>query len=365
MAISSLARQTCLVQLIDNVVQDCAHALNIYQSRHQITQRHFESSQFLTSTLSGQLPKDHHRQLVERILEDSAEVAGEIDDWRIVRIWTLLIEWILMRLGSGESMHTLPLESDASFVDQGADLCAVISSACRVVNCHDSELKGTVFEIDTLLKIQDRYVFETAPPQEIALRRRMVFLIGSAVASSKGLLTSLILQHILSLDEADLHLKQESLAPSQNTTTLLNLLSLLMYGELGSISSPTIGHPFLTLLQELHATLRVSEISSPYDLRLGTIADLEGIFSKYVSFLRLNTAVTADIVCAIVIYNDSKNSAFWQSVVCTCNSFLLVCAFSFQEEHITLIHGCVRFVVLLFRSARYFGYSQAQSRLQC
>lgn len=338
MAISPLARQTCLVQLIDDVVQDCAHALNIYQSRHQITQRHFESSQFLTSALSGQLPKDHHRQLVERILEDSAEVAGEIDDWRIVRIWTLLIEWILTRLGSGEPMRTLPLESDALFLDQGPDLCALISSACRIVNYRDSELKGVhssrvsvnaaaVSEIDTLLKIQDRYVFETAPPQEMALRRRMAFLIGSAVASSNGLLTSLILQYILSLDKADLHLKQEPSPPSQDTSTLLNLLSLLIYGELGSASSPTIGQPFLALLRELHATLRVSEISNPYDLRLGTVADLEGIFSKCASFLRLNTVVTANIVCAIVVYNDPKNSAFWQSTVCTCISFFFVCVF--------------------------------------
>ncbi|KAF9548390.1 hypothetical protein EC957_006606 [Mortierella hygrophila] len=307
LVISPLARQSCLVQFIDGVVQDCAHSLNIYQSRHQIIQRHFESSQLLTSALSGQLPKGQHRQLVEKILEDSAEVAGEIDDWRIVRIWILLIEWILTRIGSEESMHTLPLEFDASFLDQGADLCAVISSACRIVNCCDSELKGAlsshvsvnaaaVSELHTLLKIQDRYVFETAPPQEIALRRRMVFLIGSAVASSKGLLTSLILQHILSLDKADIHLKQEPSAPSQDTTTLLNLLSLLVYGELGSASSPTIGQSILGLLRELHATLRVSEISNPYDLRLGTVADLEGIFSRYASFLRLNTVVTADIV---------------------------------------------------------------------
>ncbi|KAF9132388.1 hypothetical protein BGX30_012683 [Mortierella sp. GBA39] len=328
LVVSPLARKSCLVQLIDGVVQDCALAPNIYQSRYQITQRHFESSQLLSSALSGQVPKGQHRQLVEKILEDSAEVAGEIDDWRIVRIWILLIEWILTRLGSGESMHNLPLEFDASFLDQDADLCAVISSASRIVNCCDSELKGApssrvsvnavaVSEIDTLLKIQDRYVFETAPPQEMALRRRMVFLIGSAVASSKGLLTSLILQHILSLDKADLHLRQEPSVSSQDTTTLLNLLSLLMYGELGSANSSTIDQPFLALLRELHATLRMSEISNPYDLRLGTVADLNGIFSRCASFLRLNTVVTADIVCAIVVYNDPNNYAFWQSVIST------------------------------------------------
>ncbi|KAG9070779.1 hypothetical protein KI688_008319 [Linnemannia hyalina] len=350
LVISPLARQSCLVQFIDGVVQDCAHSLNIYQSRHQIIQRHFESSQLLTSALSGQLPKSQHRQLVEKILEDSAEVAGEIDDWRIVRIWVLLIEWILTRLGSGESMHTLPLEFDASFLDQGANLCAVISSACRIVNCCDSELKGApsshvsvntaaVSEIDALLKIQDRYVFETAPPQEMALRRRMVFLIGSAVASSKGLLTSLILQHILSLDNADLHLKQEPSAPSQDTTTLLNLLSLLIYGELSSASSPTIGQPFLALLRELHATLRVSEISNPYDLRLGTVADLEGIFSRCASFLRLNTVVTADIVCAIVIYNDPNNYAFWQSVHDTSDTHRF--RVDFNADILAGVHGSI------------------------
>ncbi|OAQ36300.1 hypothetical protein K457DRAFT_132274 [Linnemannia elongata AG-77] len=326
LVISPLARQCCLVQLIDGVVQDCAHALDVYQSRHQIKQRHFESSQFLRSALSRHLPKDQHHQLVERILEDSAEVAGEIDDWRIVRIWILLIEWVLTRLGSRESMHALPLESDASSLDPSADLFAVISTACSIVNCRESELNGadgsraslnaaTVSEIDTLLKIQGRYVFESAPPQEMALRRRMVFLIGSAVASSNGLLTSLILQHIRSLDKVDPHLKQELSAPSQVTTTLLNLLSLLVYGELGSACFLTIDQPFLALLRELQATLRESEISNPYDLRLGTVADLEGIFSKYMSFLRLNTVVTADIVCAIVIYNDPKNSSFWQSII--------------------------------------------------
>jgi hypothetical protein len=326
--ISTLARQKTLIQLIDSVIQDCVHSPDFYQSRHQITQRHFEPSLILTCALSGHLLQDQRRHLTERILEDTAELAGEIDDWRVVRIWTLLIEWVLTRLGSGKSLYTLPLDPDASPLDQDADLCAMISSACRIVNCGDSELKGAksprvsadaevMFKIDNLLKCLERYVFETAPPQEMALRRRMAFLIGSAVASSNGLLASLILQHVLSLDKPDVDRKEDSSTPFQDTTTLLNLVSLLMSGESDTTSASTIGELFVALLKELHRTLRMSEASNPYDLRLGTVADLEGIFTKFVSLLRLNVVVTADIVCAIVVYNDPKNSAFWQSVVCS------------------------------------------------
>lgn len=348
--ISPLARQSSLVQLIDSVIQDCAHSPDFYQSRHQITQRHFEPSPFLTCLLSGHLLQDQRRYLTERVLEDSAELAGEIDDWRVVRIWTLLIAWILTRLESGESIYTLLLEPDASPLDQDASLCAMISSASRIVNCGDSESKdvrcsrvsvnaGVLCKIDNFLKFQDRYIFETAPPQEMALRRRMAFLIGSAVASSNGLLASLILQHILSLDNPNFDHKQDSLASSQDTTTLLNLLSLLMTGQSDTTNSSTTGELFLTLLKELHGALRVSETSNPYGLRLGTVADLEGIFTKFVSLLRLNVVVTADIVCAIVVYNDPKNSAFWQSVVCTSTKYHV----RFLERNSPLIYrkGCL------------------------
>ncbi|KAF8933912.1 hypothetical protein BGZ47_010588 [Haplosporangium gracile] len=308
LVVSPLARQSSLIQLIDGVIQDHERSPDFYQSRHRITQRHFESSQFLTSALSGQqFSKGQRPHLVERILEDSAELAGEIDDWRIVRIWILLVEWTLTRLGSGESVYTTPMEPDASFPDQDANLCAMISTACRIINCRESKSKGAIssrvsvsavmlLEIDTLWKIQGRYIFETAPPQGMALRRRMVFLIGCAVASSNGLLSTLIHHHILSLDESDRHHKQDSSTTSQNTTALLNLISLLISGELDIDSSSIIGQPFLALLQELHATLHVSETSNPYDLRLGTVADLEGIFTKFVSLLRINMVVTADIV---------------------------------------------------------------------
>ncbi|KAF9153068.1 hypothetical protein BG015_004122 [Linnemannia schmuckeri] len=313
--VSSLARQRSLIQLIDGVIQDYERSPDFYQSRHQITQRHFESSQFLTSALSGQLLEDQRRHLAERILEDSAELAGEIDDWRIVRIWILLVEWALTRLGSGESVYMTPMESDASFPDHDVNLCAVILTAGRIVNYRESEPKeaassrvsisaAVLLEIDTLWKIQVRYIFQTAPPQEMALRRRIVFLIGCAVTSSNGLLSTLIHQHILSLDKSDRHQKQDSPTISQNTITLLNLISLLTSGELNIDSSSTIGQPFLALLQELHAALHVSKASNPYDLRMGTVADLEGIFTKFVSLLRINMVVTADIVYQ---YGSSDN----------------------------------------------------------
>ncbi|KAF9118625.1 hypothetical protein BGW39_001009 [Mortierella sp. 14UC] len=328
--VSPLARQGFLVQLIGTIIQDCGYLSDFYQSRQQIIQRHFESSQFLASAVSGQLSEDQHRHLIERLLEDSAELAGEIDDWRVVRIWTLFIEWILRRLGTIGLLRTLPSEPDSSAMDQDADLWAIISSACRIVNI--SHLKSTgstrlrlsvnsavLSEISNLLEIQSRYVFETAPPQEMALRRRMVFLVGSAVAMSNRILTSLIYQHILLLDKPDCHHNQDGLPlePSQDSATLLNVLSLLMCGETGAASTSTISKPFMALLKDLHSTLQMSETSNPYDLRLGTVAELEGIFVRHLPFLRLNAVVIADIVCAAVVYNDPENSAFWQSVIST------------------------------------------------
>ncbi|KAF9913190.1 hypothetical protein EC991_003650 [Linnemannia zychae] len=324
--VSSLARQGFLVQSIDAVIQDCGCLSEFYQGRHQIVQQYFESSQFLASAVSGHLSEDQHRDLIERLLEKSAELAGEIDDWRVVRIWTLLIEWILRRLGSVESVRIRSSEPDTSILDQEVDLWEVISSASRIVNSSHLKTTGStksrlsvndaVFsEINYLLEIQSRYTFDNAPPQEIALRRRMVFLVGTAVLMSNGILTCLIYQHILLLDEPNLVLLRQD-DPSQSSATLLNVLSLLMYGDTGPASISAISIPFTTLLKDLHSILQVSETSNPYDLRLGTVANLEGAFVKYLSFLRLNNVVTADIVCAVVVYNDPENSAFWQSVVC-------------------------------------------------
>ncbi|KAG0366996.1 hypothetical protein BGX24_003448 [Mortierella sp. AD032] len=323
---SPLARQGFLVQLIDTVIQECRHLSDFYQSQHQITQQHFEPSHFLASALSRQLLEDQHRHLIEKLLEGSAELVGEVNDWRIVRIWILLVGWILKRLGSVKSPRTLLLEPDTSTLDQDSDLWAMISSACRIVNSSHSKPTGSrgsrlsvsaavLSEISNLMEIQCRYIFETAPPQEMALRRRMVFLVGSTVAMNNGLLTTLIHSHILSLDKPD-HDKQDPLlTPSQNSEILLNLLSLLICGETGAAYASAISELFLALLKDMHATLRVSETSNPYDLRLGTIAELEGIFVKYLPLLRMNVVVTADIVCAVVIYNDPEDSAFWQSVI--------------------------------------------------
>ncbi|KAG0277009.1 hypothetical protein BGZ95_006692, partial [Linnemannia exigua] len=324
--VSPLARQDFLVLLIDAVIQDTGHVSDFYQSQRHIAQQHFESSHFLASALSGQLSEDQHRHLLGKLLEGSAELAGEIDDWRVVRMWILLVEWILKSLGYAKSPQILPLESDTSTVDQDANLWAMISSACRIVNSSHSKPTGSkdsrlsvsaaaLSEINSLMEIQSRFIFETALPQETALRRRMVFLIGSAVAMSNGFLTTLIHRHILSLDKPDHHTEDPLLIPTQDSETLLTLLSLLMCGETGVADTSTIGEPFWALLKDMHTTLRVSETSNPYDLRLGTVADLERIFAKYLPLLRMNVVVTADIVCAIVIYNDPEDSAFWQSVI--------------------------------------------------
>ncbi|KAF9924155.1 hypothetical protein FBU30_005823 [Linnemannia zychae] len=71
----------------------------------------------------------------------------------------------------------------------------------------------------------------------------------------------------------------------------------------------------MILLKELFSSLSASEDTNPYDLRLKTVTNLETIFVKFVPLLRLNLVVTADIVCAVVMYNDPENAAFWQSMI--------------------------------------------------
>ncbi|KAG0207414.1 hypothetical protein BGX33_006829 [Mortierella sp. NVP41] len=294
-----------------------------------ISRQHFDSSHFLTSALSAHVQDGQHCDLVERLLEDSAEFAGEIDDWRIVRIWTLFVEWILTPLGSegARARDTLEIDADMSAMDRDMDLGAMVLSARRIVNnrdlkraasrgVHFSDSSAVLSEINHLLEIQKRYVFESAPPREMALRRRLAFLIASAVISSNGLLVSLIHQYFLSLDVSNRD-KQDPITPSEEST-LLNLLSMLLSGQVDSgttVTMSAITAPLKEFLKDLHGTLRVSETSNPYDLRLGTVSDLERIFVRFLPILRMNAVVTAEIVCAIVVYSDSEDSAFWQSVI--------------------------------------------------
>ncbi|KAF9097640.1 hypothetical protein BGX29_008002 [Mortierella sp. GBA35] len=329
LVVAPLARQSCLIQLIDTIIQDCRRLPDFFQSRRQISRQHFDSSHFLTSALSAHVQNGQHCDLVERLLEDSAELAGEIDDWRIVRIWTLFVEWILTPLGSegARARDTLEIDADMSAMDRDMDLGAMVLSACRIVNdrdfkraasrgVHFSDSSAVLSEINHLLEIQKRYVFESAPPREMALRRRLAFLIASAVISSNGLLVSLIHQYFLSLDVSNRD-KQDPTTPSEEST-LLNLLSMLLSGQVDSgttVTMSAITAPLKEFLKDLHGTLRVSETSNPYDLRLGTVSDLERIFVRFLPILRMNAVVTAEIVCAIVVYSDSEDSAFWQSVI--------------------------------------------------
>ncbi|KAK3843946.1 MAG: hypothetical protein J3R72DRAFT_522330 [Linnemannia gamsii] len=43
--------------------------------------------------LDSSFVESHGRSDSSPLLEDSAELAGEIDDWRVVLIWTFLVEW--------------------------------------------------------------------------------------------------------------------------------------------------------------------------------------------------------------------------------------------------------------------------------
>ncbi|KAF8941495.1 hypothetical protein BGZ58_007862 [Dissophora ornata] len=305
-SVSPLARQRFLVELMDRIMTTSGQQSEFALPRKELVDQYFELSPLL-SAMTKILPESC--ELVQRVMESIAEVAGEIVDWRFVRICVLLVEWMSTRLQQTEceTMQVDLIEDESKSGSEMDVLFETMMASARLLLDQGRTSASTetqLQEMSQFLSAQRSYVFSSARPEQLILRKRLAFLVNNAVAQCNGLLAHLIRHYLEALEKS-----QERHRPS----VVLFMAELILPCESEPIISAVVDQ-LLALLKDLQ------ELCSTYSRDSGLVVvaleeQLVQVFNRYRSVLVLNTALLADVICAMGIYMDTKDSTVWSAMV--------------------------------------------------
>ncbi|KAG0365951.1 hypothetical protein BGZ54_005999 [Gamsiella multidivaricata] len=269
--VSSIARQRHVVQLVDSVIVASVQHPEFSLSREDILAGHLSSPSSLFSIMSSNRHLAESQELVQPVLEDLARVAGEISDWRFVRICILLTEWVLSRRQHYRH-HQEDMDVDhTNFV--GSDLRAapdtdtstaiffsiMVSSACSLLENHPTKSSTSNLsnkdhtqsgEMSQWMSAQKSYIFCSAGPHQLPVRRSLVFLIGMAIAQRNNFLVQKIRNHFEALEKPQ---QYQGLSDVANPLTLFIAGLVLAFGPESSLE--TAVHETLgKMLREIQKT---------------------------------------------------------------------------------------------------------------
>ncbi|KAF9175902.1 hypothetical protein BGX21_010703 [Mortierella sp. AD011] len=321
--VSSLARQRYLIHLTDKIMKASAEQPGFVLDRGEVFSKFIASSQ-LVSTLARGLKETNgeYTDLVHSTLEDIAALAGEIPDWRFIRICTLLIEWILTRGRRGEPSR----ENDSLGSDCRSGLYdfdnvpltpfeAMVSASCCLLQNHAhgfSTRPSSLEELDRLAIAQRDYIYCFAGPDRLILRKRLAFLVSMVIAQHNEFLIRHIRCHFESLDMGRLRQGQDNeFVADKNLVAFI--ADLILTDDSEQWGSSVLHEQLTGLLQELRTVCpaRVGQ-NSTLSISMGP---LKSVLAKYEPILHLNKALLADIVCALGIFADANDSALWKSMI--------------------------------------------------
>ncbi|CAO3571406.1 unnamed protein product [Mortierella alpina] len=318
LTIASLARRRNLMLIMDEILSACRQQPDFYSSPKAIVRDHFERSGFLTIS-SAQFRTD--RVLVHLLLQDVAALAGEVDDWRLVRIWILLMGWIIGQAGPRDSTvnRSEVEEDDATFMtlDGSGEFLELL--VARWVSMEQksshaaSETSLSERDIHSVLWAQSNYIYRSADPTQLLLRNRLAYLLGAASTRGNNLMVRMICGSFETAERLP-HPTTEASAPSSllqsATGSLLAGTSVVMESDL---LLDALNERFAACLRELQALCFVCKQDSQAKSRLQV--QLEGIFDKYAPVLCLNQLVMADMVCAMGLYMGEDDRQLWTSLI--------------------------------------------------
>lgn len=314
--IAPLARCRNLLLIMDETLAACRQQQDFYSSPTTIVQQHFEKSGFLTVS-SAHFRKN--RSFMHRLLQDIAALSGEIDDWRLVRIWILLIGWIIRQAGPRDTnFDRLKPDDNASFMatDSSEDSLELLIS--RMVHFEqksshassDATFEGDVREV---LQAQSHYIYCSADPEQLLLRKRLAFLLGAACIRGGNLIVRMICD---SFDSAE-RLSRQTTEPSISSMVPQSATALLLVGTSVTMESDALldamSERIGACLRELQALSSVCK--GDVHAKSGLQVQLEGILDKYAPVLDLDQLLMADIICAMGITIDEDDRRLWHSLV--------------------------------------------------
>ncbi|KAG0001694.1 hypothetical protein BGZ79_004304 [Entomortierella chlamydospora] len=322
-SVSSLARQRYLIHLTDKIMKASAEQPGFVLDRGEVFNKFIASSQ-LVSVLARGLKETNgeYTDLVHSTLEDIAALAGEIPDWRFVRICTLLIEWILTWGRRGEPNR----ENDSLGSDCRSGLYdfdnvtltpfeAMVSTSCYLLQNHAhgfSTRPSSLEELSQLAIAQRDYIYCFAGPDRLILRKRLAFLVSTVIAQHNEFLIRHIRCHFDSMDMKRLRQGQDNEFVADKSLVAF-IAGLILTDDSEQWSSGVLHEQLTGLLQELQ-TVCSARVGQNSALSI-SMEPLKSVLVKYEPILHLNKTLLADIVCALGIYADANDSTLWKSMV--------------------------------------------------
>lgn len=321
-SVSDLARQTHVVQLIDRIMATSKWESAVVQSRDTVIHPHLERSRLFAAISSN--PKEGCALLLQPLLEDLSGLTAQMSDWRLVRICTVLVEWMITTRVHCE--QRMELGDDDSQVWENKEvlsheLDALISSACSIVR-HASlstDQENVQFLLDTFLTAQTNYVFCSAGPEHLSLRRKLAFLVTTAVSQHGGFLVHRIRYNLETLRAA-----QEERSITTNTmddalsvpaSPAVVLMAQLMASHDSDATFCAVAENIAALLKKLQELYSGNWKYLDQHMRNEVQLRLAAIMQAYQHILQINWTLAADLLCALGLYLNVTDSASWQSMI--------------------------------------------------
>ncbi|KAK3828787.1 MAG: hypothetical protein J3Q66DRAFT_363865 [Benniella sp.] len=325
-SVSRLARQTYVIQLIDGMMtaltkreQEQERGVPV-QNRDTIFRLYVEPSR-LFAAISSDTSEDS-TLLQSSILEDLAELTGQVADWRLVRICTLLVEWMITtRIRRAPSMEL----DEHDEICQNQELEALISIACSVMRLGQQQpTEENARElIERFMSAQGDYIYSSAGPEQTSLRRRLAFLVATAVSQHEGFLVYRICGELQRL-EAAYEVEEEEEIPTASSSCLSRTTSPVVLLMANLVVTHDTDPLFTTVAERMAALLNdLGRLRLDQDVECHKEKDFQScladILHAYRPFFEINWTLVAHVLFALGFYMsvDMADSTSWQCMVWT------------------------------------------------
>ncbi|KAF9353092.1 hypothetical protein BGX34_011804 [Mortierella sp. NVP85] len=319
---SRLARQTYVIQLIDRMMTALTEQEQeqvggvLVQSRDMIFRQYVEPSRLFAAISSN--TSEGYTLLQSSILEDLAELTGQVADWRLVRICTLVVEWMITtRIRRAPSMEL----DEHDEIWQNQDLEALISIACSMMRLgRPQPTEENARElIERFMSAQSDYIYSSAGPEQMGLRRKLTFLVASAVSQHEGFLVYRICGELQRLEalEVEEEIPTASSCLSHTISPVVVLMANLVVTHDTDPLFTTVADRMVALLNDLGRLRLDQDVEWHKDKDLQSC--LADILQTYRPIFEINWTLAAHVLFALGFYRNVNmaDSTSWQCMVWT------------------------------------------------
>lgn len=228
------------------------------------------------------------------LLEDMTEWLGEIPDWRLVRIGTAMVVWLIEKQSGATAKRPIedswtnydPIQLDKLLLSA----TAVVEQARQMVD-HLPEK-----ELEAFSRAQSSYVYGGGDSAHLPMRRRLAFMVGMAIAQRDAFLIRCVRIYLSDPQEV-----------SPFGEAILAFVSRLFLGNDNASQLNSIAEQIQECIRRLHSICN-PYVGKPISDNSRLSAQLRSTLDQFKEILLLNTTVAADIVCGLWLYLDQDET---------------------------------------------------------